>query len=421
MKPASALFLLGALLTLVACQGEDAVERDPEVLSTQLEALLERQGGPEALRLPESGDLEALPQDPNNPLTPARVELGKILFHDTRLGTQGKRPEGHKSYSCASCHNASAGFQAGIAQGIGEGGQGEGLHRLAADSYVSQEEMDVQPIRTPSALHGAWQPNQLWNGQFGATAANEGTEERWAPDTPLETNWMGYEGLETQAIAGLSVHRMGLDEELLQDPELIALFEAAFPEAPAGERMSLERAGLAIAAYERTLLANRAPFQLWLRGQRDAMDDASLRGALLFFGQANCAACHSGPALNSPGFYALGMGDLDGAGSYGDGPDDKTRLGRGGFTGQVQDEYCFKVPQLYNLTDARFLGHGATFRSVRAVIEYKNQAQPQNPQVPQAKLSQHFTPLGLDTQQIEDLSRFVAFALRDPELERYQP
>jgi cytochrome c peroxidase len=427
MKTLGSRFLImTALLVGAAGCGEEAepVEADLEVLNQRLEALVEAQGGAAALTLPDSDDLAAIPQDPNNPLTFEKIELGKILFHDARLGVKPKRGPGAGTYSCASCHAAEAGFQAGVKQGIGEGGVGLGARRDKDPGYLASE-LDVQPIRTPSAMNGAWQPNQLWNGQFGGTHDNEGTEEAWIEGKPTEANWLGFEGLETQAIAGQDVHRLSVSEgaqSVVHDPEIVAMFEAAFPEVAEGEALvTRERAGLAIAAYERALLSNRAPFQRWLRGERGAMDAASLRGAALFFGEAGCAACHSGPALNSPKFYALGMGDLDAEGTYGDGPDTTARLGRGGFTKRLGDEYCFKVPQLYNLTDARFLGHGATFQSVREVIEYKNRAVPENPNVPVNKLSDRFVPLGLSQQEIDDLSTFVASALRDPELRRYQP
>ena len=66
------------------------------------------------------------------------------------------------------------------------------------------------------------------------------------------------------------------------------------------------------ALFERTVRANQAPFQRWLRGDRKAMSIEEKEGALLFFGKAQCDACHSGPALNSMTFHALGMADLEG-------------------------------------------------------------------------------------------------------------
>ena len=152
-------------------------------------------------------------------------------------------------------------------------------------SYFPNE-LDVQPIRTPAALNTAYQELMLWNGQFGGTDGNAGTEAQWTEGTPKETNHLGYQGLETQAIAGLDVHRMVIDNDFLTEKGYLALFDAAFPDWPQEERYTRVTAGLAIAAYERTLLANQAPFQRWLQGNTGIMSPSEKRGAILFFGEA---------------------------------------------------------------------------------------------------------------------------------------
>jgi cytochrome c peroxidase len=271
-------------------------------------------------------------------------------------------------------------------------------------------------------LNIAYQENLLWNGQFGATGMNVGTEDKWVSGTPIEKNHLGYHGTEVQAIAGLGVHRLSVDSNLINMGEYRAFFDRAFAEVPETDRYSDEVAGLAIAAYERTLLANQAPFQKWLKGEAGAMDPIAKRGALLFFGKAGCVSCHKGPALNDMAFHALGMDDLDGAGVYSpNAENDMANLGRGGFTGRDEDMYKFKVPQLYNLINSPFYGHGGTFNSVREVIEYKNRAIPSNPRVPASQLSPEFVPLELSEVEINHLTYFIEKALNDPELDRYDP
>jgi cytochrome c peroxidase len=133
-------------------------------------------------------------------------------------------------------------------------------------------------------------------------------------------------------------------------------------------------------------------------------------------------ACHTGPALNSTTFHALGMPDLAGPGVFGEvAVDENESLGRGSFTGLEADSYKFKTPQLYNLKDSPFLGHGGTFNSVREVIEYKNRAEPARPSVPASRLAEAFRPLGLTPAEVEALDAFVSQALYDPDLARYQP
>lgn len=284
------------------------------------------------------------------------------------------------------------------------------------------DSIDVQPLRTPPAINVAYQKNMLWNGQFGATGMNTGTEDQWAYGTPVEENRLGYEGVEIQAIAGLKVHRQEVTSALLNAaPGYEQLFANAFPNVPAADRLSREYGGLAIAAYERTLLPSQAPFQKWLRGDMNAMTDQEKMGAILFFGKANCGSCHTGPALNSMAFKSIGMGDLIGPGIIGVNPGHEAHLGRGGFTGKTEDMYCFKVPQLYNLREMMFYGHGATFTSLESVVRYKNAAVPQKFSVGPSELDPQFMPLNLSDQEVKDIAVFLESALYDDDLERFVP
>jgi cytochrome c peroxidase len=309
-------------------------------------------------------------------------------------------------------------------QGIGEGGIGFGMAGEGREfnPAYNLDDIDLQPLRTPSAMNSAFQEVMLWNGQFGATGVNQGTEGVWDPETPVWNNQLGHEGVETQAIAGLTVHRMIMDEEVCADYTIYEdLFDIVFSDWPLETRYTAHSAGLSIAAYERTLLANRAPFQLWLQGDSEAMSDAEKRGAALFFGKAQCVTCHSGPALNTMTFYALGMNDMEGNGTYGASSSDVANKGRGSFTLDPADDYMFKTPQLYNLKDSPFLGHGGTFTSVRDVVEYKNNAVAENANVPSSQLADGFIPLNLTDDEISDLVIFIEESLYDPDLLRYIP
>ena len=412
---------------LGSCQSDDeAATTTVSPVDQQLTEAL-REAAPtqrtDYFALPASDDYARIPHDPRNPLTAEKVALGRLLYHETALAVNALRPEGMLTYSCASCHHASAGFQAGVRQGIADGGLGFGHagEGRQPNPVYSIEVIDVQPVRTPSTLNIAYQTNVLWNGQFGATGANQGTAYRWTAGTPLEVNHLGYEGIETQAIAGLKVHRMGSDSSLIFGTSYRAMYDAAFTHVPAEERYTNETSGLAIAAYERTLLADRAPFQRYLHGETEALSDRQKAGALLFFGKANCVQCHTGPALNSMNFYALGMGDLLGASVYRSSPDDVAHRGRGSFTGRSEDDYTFKVPQLYNLKDSPFYGHGGTFTSVYDVVTYKNEAQAEKAAVPVGQLDQSFRPLFLSEAEIQQLTDFIENGLYDSHLTRYLP
>ena len=215
MKAKSFLLVTALAIGLVSCQKDDGVNSLDQRLQNRLEALSSE--GLDFFTLPASTDFSKIPQDPNNPISQEKVDLGKLLYHETGLAVNPMHPEAEGTYSCATCHFAAAGFQANRHQGIGDGGIGfsnNGEARGISSSYEFTE-IDVQPIRTPTAMNGAYQINQLWNGQFGATGLNVGTEDRWPEGTPIATNTLGFEGLEIQAIAGLKVHRMtDIDETL---------------------------------------------------------------------------------------------------------------------------------------------------------------------------------------------------------------
>ena len=419
------LFAFSFLIGLTSCKKDDNDSLDDQL--DDAIAVASDGVGKSFYKMPESTNLSAIPQDPNNPLTAEKVALGMLLYHETGIAISPEHDNAKGTYSCASCHFASAGFQAGRFQGIAEGGEGFGINgegRTMSAEYM-EPELDVQPIRTPSAMNLAYQEVILWNGQFGGTGINIGTEDSWTPGTPKETNNLGFQGLETQAIAGLKVHRLDInvDSDIIEELGYTTMFDEAFPGVSPGNRYTTRNAGLAIAAYERTLLANQSPFQKYLGGNNNAMTEAEKRGALLFFGDANCANCHNGPGLNSMEFHALGMKDLFACPeeTFKTNPDNTENLGRGGFTERVADRFKFKVPQLYNLTDSPFFGHGSSFRSVKEVLEYKNNAIAENMVVPASQLAAGFVPLNLTDNEINDLAEFIESALHDPNLNRYVP
>ncbi len=416
------LSLFVAFTLIVACQDEEEQQIDMELI----QAINLNANGTDYYIFPNSDQYSKIPQDPKNRITKEKVALGQLLYHETGIATNPRMPASILTYSCASCHFAGAGFQANMIQGIAEGGKGFGINgenRSKKENY-QDEDLDVQPVRTPSTLNIAYQKNVLWNGQFGATGKNTGTEQHWTADTPKETNHLGFEGTETQAIAGLGVHRMKVENNsIILNTEYKAMFDAAFPTVPVAERYTQKYAGLAIAAFERVLLANRAPFQDWLKGDSKAMTKRQKKGALLFFGKANCIDCHNSPALNDMDFHALGMKDLSDCVDlpvFNAPPNNSANLGRGDFTGLTEDNYKFKTPQLYNLKDSKFYGHGGSFRSVEDVIRYKNKAVPEA-NIDASALSPDFKPLGLTDEEIMQLVDFIENSLYDAELKRYEP
>ncbi|MGB5026372.1 MAG: cytochrome c peroxidase [Saprospiraceae bacterium] len=365
-------------------------------------------------------------QDPKNILNPAKVRLGRMLFHEPAIGILPNKPVGMTSFSCASCHIASKSFTAGRIQGIADGAEGFGIlgNGRNKNPLYTGDEVDAQGARPLPTINLAYVRNALWAGSFGSFSLNIGTESVWRQDTLTEVNFKGLEGLEANNIRALQVHRMTMNENLASYLGYKSLFDEAFPEIPLEERYSLITTSFAIASYFRTITTHEAPFQKWLKGDHAAMTEQQKKGAGLFFGKAGCYRCHNSPSLNSFNFFALGVYDLYEnkiTEVFRTGPTDKRVKGRGGFTGKAEDLYKFKVPQLYNLKPVGFYFHGGSKQSLREVVEYFNKAEPENPIVPKSQISGFFQPLNLTEQEVTDLTEFLENGLYDPTLEKYLP
>ena len=422
------LLSLSILLFMFTYLRQIFIAPDDGLIDQRLMNRLNELGGDQGalyFKLPSVSDLEAIPQDPKNPLTIEKIELGKLLFHETALGTKPLiKDVSYRSYTCATCHHAGAGFQVAARQSIGDGGMGFGNwgEERKRNLNYREREIDVQMRKSPTILNSAFSKTVFWDGQFGAKGPNIGTELEWREGSPSAVNHLGYEGLESQAIAAFDVHRLGLGEDFFSDyPEYVELFDSAFPNLTETERYSDLSAALAIAAYERTLLTDQAPFQKWLNGERKTMSRDEKKGALLFFGEAGCVSCHSSPALGNNSFHALGMGELKGTDTYQTNGFKNERLGRGGFTRKANDMYKFKTPQLYNLANAAFFGHGATFISIGEVVQYINRGEAQNKEIHFEQLSPLFRPLNLTADEVDLITLFLTRSLYDPNVTRYAP
>ncbi|MEL7021002.1 MAG: cytochrome c peroxidase [Bacteroidota bacterium] len=372
--------------------------------------------------LPNSDDYANIPHDPRNPLTKEKVELGKMLFFETGLALGSVYNAGRGTYSCATCHLPDKGFMPGSVQGIADGGLGTADSRTKFNSYEPHE-LDVQGARPLSLLNVAYVTNTSWSGKFGSTHANEGTEHLWGVDDPsTEINHSGLASLEAQNIEGLPLHRMIVNKAVLDAYGYTPLFDAAFPELTEEERYGRTGASFAISAYLRQLFANQSPYQEWLKGNPDAMTDQQKRGAHLFYSKAVCYTCHSGPSLSHTDFYAVGVRDLYQTGNaFNTNSNDKRNFGRGGFTLRQEDMFKFKIPSIYNMKNSPFYFHGSSKHTLREVVEYFNNAIPENPNVPRENLAPQFQPLNLTDAEIDDLTEFITNGLYDPNLNRYVP
>src|SRR5690606_34929124 len=135
--------------------------------------------------LPASNDYSQIPnQDPKNPITAEKVELGRMLFFETGIGLEPKYGVSNQTYSCSSCHIPERGFTAGRFQGIADGAVGYGQLGEGRDKnpVYGGHEVDAQGARPLPVINTAYVTNALWAGTFGSFHVNEGTESVWNQD-----------------------------------------------------------------------------------------------------------------------------------------------------------------------------------------------------------------------------------------------
>ena len=423
-----AVLFLAALAYVISCEREVASDLD---LDSPLEAILDQKsvtGSFTGYIMPESTDFANLPnQDSKNPVTAEKVELGRLLFFETGMALENKYPSSKGTFSCSSCHIPNRGFTAGRFQGIADGAVGfgkSGEGRQKSSVYFGHE-VDAQGARPLPVINTTYISNALWAGTFGSFNVNEGTSAVWNQDTLVAINHEQLMGLEANNARALAVHRQVINKTVMDQLGYTEMFDKAFPEIPVKDRYNRKTGSFAIAAYFRTILTNQAPFQRWLKGEKDVMTAQQKKGAIVFFGKAGCVNCHNTPSLNAfpHRFFALGVNNLyqSNFNVFRTDAADRRNLGRGGFTYKEEDMHKFKVPQLYNLKNVGFYFHGASKTSLREVVEYFNAGISENPLVPAGQISSLFKPLNLSKDEVDNLTEFLENGLFDPNLERYAP
>lgn len=289
--------------------------------------------------------LKSVPVPADNPTTEAKVKLGKALYFDPRLSSDGK-------VSCASCHDPAKGWSNGdtFATGI------DGLRGGRS---------------SPTVINSAYQRFQFWDGRAATLE-----EQALGPiQNPIEMN-MPLD----KAVAMLTAIEGYRD-----------LFQEAF-----GTEVTSDGIAKAIAAFERTVISGNAPYDRFKAGDQAALSEAAARGMKLFFGKANCSACHSGPNFTDNAFHNLGVG-IDAA---------EPDLGRFVVTGQVGDRGGFKTPTLREIARTAPYMHDGSHATLAEVVEYYNKGGTDNPQ-----LDEEIFPLKLTEQERMDLVTFLEEAL----------
>lgn len=196
-------------------------------------------------------DVPPIPVD--NPQTKEKIELGKMLYFDPRLSSDG-------TVSCNSCHNVMIHGADGRPVGVGVAGQRGGRG-------------------SPTVWNSAFMTVQFWDGRAASLE-----EQAVGPITnPIEM--------------GMASHDLAVDR-IKQIPGYVRAFKRAFPK---DKDPTIENAAKAIAAYERTLITPNSAFDKYLKGNKKAMSAAQIRGFKLVQ-EIGCTSCHAGVNFAGEGF-----------------------------------------------------------------------------------------------------------------------
>ena len=322
----------------------------------------------------------------DNPQTPEKVELGKLLFFDGRLGGDG-------TTGCVACHEPSAGWAF----------------------------PDDLSLGYPGTVH--WR-----NSQTIVNSAYFG-----------KLFWAGASrSLEAQAHSAASGAVAGNGESDMMEARLafIPKYRKLFRDVFGDHWPRIGNAWRAIAAFERTLVQTDTSFDAYMRGDDGALNDRQKRGLELFAGKAGCIQCHNGPLLSDERYYNIGVPpagrwEKDGLAQitfryelYAKGVTEdmyRTTKDDPGLyfrTKEPADKGKFRTPSLrYTKYTAPYMHNGA-LASLRDVVAFYNAGGGEN-EFSQTKTGL-LQPLGLTESETDDLVAFLD-SLSGPEIEMEAP
>lgn len=251
----------------------------------------------------------ACPEFANEPIRPipykveydaAKAALGKVLYHDTRLSGDG-------TISCASCHAIET---AGVDN----------------ERYSDGINGQLGGVNAPTSFNAVFNFVQFWDGRAATLAEQAGGP----PLNPVEMGSKDFDEISAR---------------IAQDKEFTRLFTEVYPEG-------LCQASItdAIAEYEKTLLTPDSPFDLYLKGNKNAMTAEQIEGYDIFK-DFSCATCHAGVNMGGLSYELMGQRanyfedrELTLKSGLTDGDN-----GRWAQTGVERDRYRFKTPSLRNV------------------------------------------------------------------------
>jgi len=230
----------------------------------------------------------------DNPATPEKFLLGKMLFFEPRLSKS-------QLISCNTCHNLAFGGDDYQETSIGHG-------------------WAKGPRNAPTVLNSVYNASQFWDGR-----AADLKEQAKGP---------------IQASVEMASTPEHVVEVLNSIPEYVELFKKAFPNDP--DPVTFDNLAIAIEIYEATLITPNSPFDQYLEGNMTALT-AEEKDGLAIYVEQGCTSCHAGINLGGEGHFAFGVFNK---------PSEDILAGDKGIfalTESLDDEFAFKAPTLRNI------------------------------------------------------------------------
>ena len=335
--------------------------------------------------------LPPVPVPANNPQTPEKIKLGEKLFNDKRFSLTGE-------VSCATCHATDKGFTDQLPVS-------EGINKLTGTRNA------------PTVINSTYNRTQFWDGR--EPSLEEQSKQPFV--NPVEMGLENHDPI-------LKIVRT--------DPEYVAAFKTVFGKT--GNHITMEEVKLAIASFERTIIAGNSPFdRYYFGGDKTAMNPAAIRGFDVFLNQGRCISCHTieqtSALFTDHKFHNLGVGferiakdvgELAAEFTKAKGMDvdvavltkkNVSELGRFAVQVQPANMGAFKTPTLRNLTVTAPYMHDGSHKTLKDVVVFYNNGGIVEKTDPVNDFqSGGIRPLNLTDQQVEDLVAFLE-ALTSPE------
>lgn len=293
--------------------------------------------------IPLGLDPVKIPAD--NPMTPAKVELGKMLYFDKRLSKD-------KTISCATCHDPMLAWAE-------HKKSSEGIGHVFGDR------------NSPTVINAAYMPVQFWDGRAASLE-----EQALGPiENPIEM------GQKMEAVI----------DELAQNAEYKKLFKEIF----GTDTIDKQHVAKAIAAFERTVLSGNSPYDKFKAGDEKALTEAQQRGMNVFMEKAACSTCHAPPIFSNGQYYNAGVSS----------DREKPDPGRMKITGKETDMGKFRVPGLREIAHTGPYFHDGSVETLEGAVSVMAKGGIDNPHL-SASLKA-VRDANLTAQDIADLVEFL--------------